>query len=107
MRNAVCYPGRSRFFRTLNTDKETLALNSLDEWWGWRHDQDRHDRQQDEQLAAHETAIEVLKTRQQIMADNETARHAKTPQLVVSLVSVGISILFFILQLLLAKGRIP
>lgn len=82
-------------------------MNSLDDWWGWRRDQDRHDREQDEQLADHETAIEVLKTRQQIMASNEEARHAKTPQMVIGLVSMGLSILFFVLQLILSKGNVP
>lgn len=82
-------------------------LNSLDDWWAWRREHDRQGREQDEKLAEHDTEIEVLKTKHQIMVDNEAARHAKTPQLVISLVSVGLSILFFVLQLLIAKGGTP
>lgn len=82
-------------------------MNSLDEWLTWRREKDRHDREQDDQLAEHETAIEVLKTRQQITEANEEARHAKTPQLVIGLISLGLSILFFVLNLILSKGGTP
>lgn len=82
-------------------------MNSLDDWLSWRREHDRLNREQDERLAEHDVEIEVLKTKQQIAVDNEAARHAKTPQLVISLVSVGLSILFFILQLFIAKGGAP
>lgn len=77
----------------------TLSSN-LEEWHTWR-------RNVDSQLLAHTENIATLKAYQQIMRDNETARHSKTPQVIFGVLSVAFSFGFFILQLLAAKWGGP
>lgn len=84
-----------------------MTINLPDGWREWRATVDRRLDDHDDDLAQHDTKIAVLDTRQQISRDNEAARHAKTPQLVISLVSMAISILFFVLQMVMARAGVP
>lgn len=82
-------------------------MNLPDGWREWRTHVDRRLDHHDDHLSEIGKAVVVLETRQQIIRDNESARHAKTPQLAISLVSMGISILFFVLQLIVARAGTP
>lgn len=80
-----------------------LSGNSLDDWWQWRRGTDARQREQDADIAENAKEIAVLKNTQQIMASNEAARHSKLPALTVSLISLGTTVLFFILQLIVSR----
>lgn len=69
----------------------------LDDWNRWR-------RTVDDVLGEHGRDIAVLKTRQQIMADNEMARHTRAPQHAYWIVSGALGLIALILQLLAARG---
>lgn len=75
---------------------EPILSGNLEEWHSWR-------RSVDTQLLAHTESIATLKAYQQVSRDNEAARHSKTPTVTISLVSMGITILFFILQLIVSR----
>lgn len=83
-----------------------MSSNSLDDWWGWRRDKDRREREMEAELAKHSTDIAVLQTRQKIAEDNAEVRHSKGPQLIYWLFSGALGLIALILQLL-AAGRIP
>lgn len=83
-----------------------MSANNLDDWWNWRRQKDEQDRAQDRGLAEHDKKIAIIEERQQTQAANDAARHAKTPTLTLSLVSMGITVLFFILNLI-AAGMKP
>lgn len=80
--------------------------NLDDNWWQWRRNKDADDRERDNRIAADGTRIAVLETRQQIMEDNQEARHAKTPQTVYWVVSGVISLAALLLQLWAMGGRV-
>lgn len=82
-----------------------MGINNLDDWWNWRRDKDDREREQDKEIAEHDKKIAVIEERQQIQLANEAARHAKMPTLTISLVSIGITVLFFILNLIIAGAK--
>lgn len=82
-----------------------MGANNLDDWWSWRRNKDERDREQDKQLVQHDKQLAILEERQRIAIANEEARHSKTPTIVISLVSLAITVLFFILQLVMAGAK--
>lgn len=82
-------------------------INLPEGWRDWRATVDKRLDEHDDELDEQGKAIVRIDTRQQIIRDNEAARHARTPQLTVSLVSMGVSILFFVMQLIVAKVGTP
>lgn len=78
-----------------------------DGWRDWRTNVDRRLERHGDELEEHGKLIVRIETREQIKNDNDAARHAKTPQLTVSLVSMGVSILIFVLQLIASRAGAP
>lgn len=84
---------------------DNLGANNLQDWWDWRRNKDEHDREMDKAIAEHDKEIAIIQERQSIQSANEAARHAKTPTVTISLISMGITILFFILNLIIAGTK--
>lgn len=70
--------------------------SNLEEWHQWR-------RSVDAQLLNHTESIATLRAYQQVMRDNEAARHSRTPQIVFWIFSAAVSLILLVLQLLAAR----
>lgn len=77
--------------------------SNLEDWWDWRRAKDSQGQQVSVELVDHRTRIAVLEVKQKISDDNDGARRSHTPQIVLGIISVSTGILFYILQLVIAR----
>lgn len=77
------------------------------DWWQWRRSKDERDHKQDNALHSLNLEMAVLKTRQEIAAANEEARHSKTPAIAFGLVSAAVSLIVLVMQILAWRASVP